>query len=154
MLEQLDKLHARIADLEARLKQKEAAMKDARTVTPEEYRKAKALRNGVGVRERERKPVPVEGVLDVRALTSEQYTDAFYKATGSRYHPSTKNIAYGTVPAIIPVHSSRAHQGNLTSRASRCSRRCRVPRWLPCSGTLAAPQPAAAEAACASMIES
>ena len=118
MLEQLDKLHARIADLEARLKQNEAEMKDARTVTPNENRKAKALRNGVGVRERERKPVPVEGVLDVRALTSEQYTDAFYKATGSRYHPSTKNIAYGTVPAIIPVHSSRAHQGNLTSRAS------------------------------------
>jgi len=61
VLEQLDKLHARIADLEARLKQNEAEMKDARTVTPNENRKAKALRNGVGVRERERKPVPVEG---------------------------------------------------------------------------------------------
>ena len=86
VLEQLDKLHARITDLEARLRRKEAELKDAGRMSPEEYKKAKAqIRSGV--RERERRPVSVEGVTDARTLTSEQYADAFYKATG-RITPS------------------------------------------------------------------
>jgi len=94
-LEQLERLHAEIANLRAQLKQKEAELKDARGMSPEEYRKAKAqIRSDV--RERERKPIPIEGVTDARTLTSEQYADAFYKATGRRYRPNTKGVAYGT----------------------------------------------------------
>ena len=95
VMEQLDKLHARIADLEAQLKQKEAELKDVRNMRPAEYKKAKAqIRSGM--RERERKPVPVEGVADVRTLTSGQYADAFSKATRHPYRPNTRGVVYGT----------------------------------------------------------
>ena len=95
VLEQLEQLHAEIADLCGQLKQKGIEQRDVRRMSPEEYRREKGqIRSGV--RERERKPVLAEGVTDVRALTADEYADAFYKATGCRYRPRAKGVAYGT----------------------------------------------------------
>jgi len=68
-------------------------------------------------RERERRPVLVAGVPDVRTLSADEYADAFYKATKRRYHPNTKGVACG--PRGVVRKAITSHSGTAVDTATK-----------------------------------